>query len=77
MEIKKDTIYFYRKFSSFNSLVIAMLSFSLIAYAFLIVNEKQMKITEEIDRTKMLRIRANEGKKGMSTLAERNRESLE
>jgi hypothetical protein len=57
--------------------VIASLSLSLIAYTFVIVNEKQMKMTEEIDRTKMLRIRANTGKKGMSILEERERQGLD
>lgn len=36
-----------------------------------------MKIKHDIERTKMLRIKANEGRKGMSIFAERSRESVE
>ncbi len=35
-----------------------------------------MKIKQEIDRTRMLKIKANEGKKGSSVLLERKREDL-
>jgi hypothetical protein len=46
VEIKKDTIYFY---------MIASLSLGIIVYAFMMMNEKQMQIKRDIDRTKMLR----------------------
>lgn len=36
-----------------------------------------MNIKQNIERTKQLRIRANEGRKGMSLQAERNRENIE
>ena len=48
-----------------------------IGYAFLMVNEKQMKIKQDIERTKILKYKAGEGKKGMSILAERERENLQ
>jgi hypothetical protein len=35
-----------------------------------------MRIKHDLDRTKMLRVRANEGRKGMSIQAERSRENL-
>ena len=36
-----------------------------------------MNIKQEIDRTRILRYKANEGKKGMSILSERARENIE
>jgi hypothetical protein len=36
-----------------------------------------MKIKHDIERTKMLRIKANEGKKGMGVFSERSRENVE
>jgi hypothetical protein len=48
--------------------VIALLSLGIISYAFLMVNEKQMKIKQSIDRTKILKIKANEGKKGSNVV---------
>ena len=41
------------------------------------VNEKQMKIMQDIERTKRLKMRANEGRKGLSIQAERARENIE
>jgi hypothetical protein len=41
------------------------------------VNEKQLKIKQDIDRTRSLKQRANEGRKGASILAERSRENIE
>lgn len=35
-----------------------------------------MKIKEDIDRTRMLKIKANEGRKGGNVLQERKREDL-
>jgi hypothetical protein len=42
VEIKKDTLYFY---------TIAMISLGIIFYAFIMVNEKQMRIKTDIERT--------------------------
>jgi len=52
------------------------MSLGIIAYAFYMMNEKQMIIKQEIDRTKMLKIKANEGRKGGNVLLERKREDL-
>lgn len=43
VEIKKDTLYFY---------TIACLSVSIIFYTFLVVNDKQMRIMSDIERTR-------------------------
>ena len=58
-------------------IVIALIALGVIGYAFLMMNEKQMKIKQDIDRTRLLRIRANEGRKGMNLLPERKRENIE
>ena len=55
---------------------IAFLSFGLISYVFFMVNEQQMQIKHDIERTRSLRIRANEGKKGGNILPERERENV-
>lgn len=62
MEIKKDTIYFY---------TITLLALGITFYTFLMVNEKQMRIKTDLERTKMLRIKANAGRKGANVVAER------
>lgn len=49
VEIKKDTIYFY---------TIACISLSIIFYTFLVMNDKQMRIKSDIERTKTLRYKA-------------------
>ena len=51
-EIKKDTIYFYS---------IAALSFSIIAYIFLVVNEKQIMIDYDIRKNKIIKTKAAMG----------------
>ena len=68
VEIKKDTIYFY---------MIAGLSLGVILYAFMMVNEKQMQIKRDLDRTKMLRHKANAGKMGGNKEMERKVENIE
>jgi len=65
VEIKKDTLYFY---------TIAILSLSLVFYTFVMVNEKQMRIKSDIERTRTLRFRAMKGREGIATLAERERD---
>ena len=67
VEIRKDTIYFY---------TIASLTLGIIFYAFLMVNEKQMRIKEQIERTKTLRLKATQGGKGANLAAERDREDM-
>jgi len=59
VEIKKDTIYFY---------TIAFLTLGIIFYTFLMVNEKQMRIKTDLERTKMLRIKASAGSKGANII---------
>ncbi len=45
VEIKKDTLYFYRKsYAHLSPIVIALLSLSIIGYIFTMVNEKQMQM---------------------------------
>jgi hypothetical protein len=67
VEIKKDTIYFY---------TIALLSLSIVFYTFLLVNDKQMRIKQDIERTRTLRFKANRGREGMGKLAERNKDDM-
>lgn len=62
VEIKKDTIYFY---------TIALLTLGTVFYTFLMVNEKQMRIKSDLEHTKMLRTKANAGRKGANILPER------
>ena len=62
VEIKKDTIYFY---------TISFLTLGILFYTFLMVNEKQMKIATDLERTKTLRTKARLGRKGANVLGER------
>ena len=57
VEIKKDTIYFY---------TVALLSFSIVLYTFFMVNEKQMRIKTDIERSRMLKRKANKGREGLN-----------
>ena len=67
VEIRKDTIYFY---------TIAFLSLGIIFYTFMMANEKQMRIKQDLERTSTLRTKAAAGRKGASIVAERDREDL-
>lgn len=62
VEIKKDTIYFY---------TISLLALGTIFYSFLMLNEKQIRIKQDLDHTKLLRSKALGGRKGASLLEER------
>ncbi len=55
VEIRKDTIYFY---------TISFLTLGMIFYAFLMGNEKQMRIKEDMERSFTLRTKASAGRKG-------------
>ena len=68
VEIRKDTIYFY---------TIASLTLGILFYAFLMANEKQMRIKEQIERSKTLRTKASAGRKGANLSAERDLEDME
>jgi hypothetical protein len=68
VEIRKDTIYFY---------TIALLTLGSIFYTFLMVNEKQMRIKQGLEHTKMLRTKAREGSKGANILSERENADYE
>lgn len=68
VEIRKDTIYFYS---------IAFLALGTISYTFVMVNEKQMRIKQDLQRTKTLRAKASEGRKGASLLLERQQNDTE
>ena len=68
VEIRKDTIYFY---------TIASITLGMLFYAFLMANEKQMRIKEELERTKTLRTKAAAGRKGANLAAERDLEDME
>ena len=63
VEIRKDTIYFY---------TISLLTLGITFYTFLMVNEKQMRIKEELERTKTLRWKSNAGRKGANIVLERD-----
>jgi len=65
VEIRKDTIYFY---------TISCLTLGMLFYAFLMANEKQMRIKEDLERSKTLRTKANAGRKGANVEAERERQ---
>ena len=67
VEIRKDTIYFY---------TIACISLSIIMYTFLMMNDKQMRIKQEIERTNTLKYKANRGRDGLSTIVERKKDDL-
>ena len=58
-------------------IVIASMALGIIVYAFMMMNEKQMQIKRDLDRTKMLRYRANAGKKGGNVEHERRLENVE
>jgi len=79
VEIKKDTIYFYgmSNLCDLIDLVITMLSLGIIGYVFMIVNEKQMQIKKDLDRTKMLKVKANSGKTGGNKAMDRAIENIE
>jgi hypothetical protein len=62
VEIKKDTIYFY---------TISLLALGIIFYSFLMLNEKQIRIKQDLDHTKLLRSKALGSRKGASLLEER------
>jgi hypothetical protein len=49
----------------------------MISYGFVMMNEKQMQIKRNLDRTKLLRHRANAGTKGGGIAVERARENYE
>ena len=63
VEIRKDTIYFY---------TIASITLGMLFYAFLMANEKQMRIKTDMERSKTLRSKANAGRKGANLNAERD-----
>ncbi len=66
VEIKKDTIYFYS---------IACISLSIIFYTFLVVNDKQMRIMTDIERSRQLKFKANTGKEGIGKKLTSEREN--
>ena len=67
MEIKKDTIYFY---------TIALLSLGIVFYTFMMMNEKGMRLKQDLEHNSMLRNKAMAGRKGASIVMERDREDL-
>ena len=68
VEIRKDTIYFY---------TISFLTLGMLFYAFLMANEKQMRIKQEMERSKTLRTKSTVGRKGANILEERELGVLE
>ena len=68
VEIRKDTIYFY---------TISCITLGILFYAFLMANEKQMRIKEDLERTKTLRKKSGAGKKGANLAAERDVNDME
>ena len=67
VEIKKDTIYFY---------TIACLTLGIIFYTFLVVNDKNMRVMRDMERSKTLKYRANRGRDGLSTVAKRTKDNV-
>ena len=65
VEIKKDTIYFY---------TIACLTLGIIFYTFLVVNDKNMRIMRDIEKTKTLKYKASRGRDGLSKVAKRTKD---
>merc|ERR1719263_1068219 len=65
VEIKKDTIYFY---------TIACLTLGIIFYTFLVVNDKNMRILSDIERTRTLKNKAGRGREGLAKVMERERD---
>ena len=63
VEIRKDTIYFY---------TIAGLTLGMLFYAFLMANEKQMRIKTDLERSKTLRTKSTTGRKGANLFGERD-----
>lgn len=63
VEIRKDTIYFY---------TISCLTLGILFYTFLMVNETQMQIKQDMDRTKSMRTVQRAGRKGANVLGERH-----
>ena len=53
------------------------MALGMIVYAFMMMNEKQMEIKRNLDRTKMLRYRANAGKQGGNIEHERRLDNIE
>ena len=66
VEIKKDTIYFY---------TIATLTLGIVAYTFLMVNEKTMRIKEDFERTKLLKTKGAAGRAGANSLDKQGRDA--
>lgn len=67
VEIRKDTLYFY---------TISLLTLGIVFYTFLMVNEKQMRIKEEVERTRTLKRKAVAGRSGANILVEREQNSI-
>ena len=67
VEIKKETIYFY---------TIGLISISIIFYTFLVVNDKQMRIKTDIERSKTLKHKMNQGRDGLSRVAHNRNDNL-
>ena len=57
VEVKKETIYFY---------TIALISLSIIFYTFLVINDKQMRIVTDMERSRTLKIKGARGRDGLS-----------
>ena len=68
VEIKKETLYFY---------TIGLLSLSIIFYTFLVVNDKQMRIMSDIERSRTLKFKGARGKDGLSRTKEADKDNLE
>lgn len=58
-------------------IVITSLALGIIAYAFMMVNEKTMSIKKDLDRTKLLRHKANQGSMGGNKTIDRAVENIE
>ena len=57
VEIKKETLYFY---------TIGIISLSIIFYTFLVINDKQMRIVTDMERSRTLKNKGARGRDGLS-----------
>ena len=54
-----------------NLIAIATLALGVVGYAFLMMNESQMRIKHDIERNRVLKQKANEGSRGGNIIPER------
>ena len=58
-------------------LAIATVALGIIGYAFLMVNESQMRIKHDIERNRVLKTKASEGSRGGNVISDRHVDDLQ